>query len=454
MRRRSRRLGLRARATVAFGVTALVLSVTIAVVAYALVRTYLIDQRESAALNQAFANARVLRSALDGADPDVPEILAGLRGAVGGDILLRYRDRWFTSSVAADPGDLPDSLLRVVLEEEHAARQQDRVRGRPRLVVGVPVPAVDAAFFQAFPEDEVERTLNTLGTALIVAGMVATVVAAAVGRYASGAVLRPLRDVAGAADRIAEGDLGLRLESRGDPDLEPLVEPFNEMVGTLEARIEREQRFASDVSHELRSPIAALAAAVEVAHRRRDQLPEPVVIAVDALAEQVSSFNRLVLDLLEISRFDAGAARLDLEPIELHRFLSEIAHPRGVEVVCGEHVVVAADRVRLKQAIANLLDNADRYAGGPDQVVVEPDVGVVRIAVEDRGPGVTDDEKEEIFGRFARGHLADRPGAPKGTGLGLALVAEHATLHRGRAWVEDRPDGGARFVVELPSEAP
>jgi signal transduction histidine kinase len=265
-------------------------------------------------------------------------------------------------------------------------------------------------------------------------------------------VLRPLRDVAVAADRIADGDLEARLDPKGDPDLEPFVEPFNEMVGTLAERIEREHRFAADVSHELRTPIAALAAAVEVAHRRREQLPETVVIAVDALAEQVSAFNRLVLDLLEISRFDAGSARLDLEPLDLHAFLRELAEPRGCEVIGGEHAVVAADRARLQQVVTNLLDNAERYSGGADRIVVEPDVGVVRISVDDRGPGVPDDEKEAIFDRFARGAQTSEPGAPKGTGIGLALVREHAELHGGRAWAEDRPGGGARFVVELPAE--
>ena len=453
MPRRTRRLGLRARATVAFGVTALVLSVTIAVVGYALVRTYLIDQREQSAVDQAYANARVLRAALDSPEIDVPTVLAGLQSTVGGDVLLRYRDRWFPSSVTADPDDLPESLLTAVLDETHVARQSVRLRGRPRLVVGVPVPAVDAALFQAFPQDDVERTLNRLGTALAIAGATATIVAAAVGRYASGAVLRPLRDVATAADRIADGDLALRLDPRGDPDLEPFVDPFNEMVETLANRIEREQRFASDVSHELRSPVAALAAAVEVAHRRRSQLPETVVTAVDAIAEQVSAFNRLVLDLLEISRFDAGTARVDLEPLDLHAFLVEVCAGRGCEVIGGEHAVVAADRVRLQQVLTNLLDNAERYGGGADRVVVEPDVGVVRIAVDDRGPGVPDDEKEAIFDRFARGAQTFEPGAPKGTGIGLALVREHAELHGGRAWCEDRPGGGARFVIELPSEA-
>ena len=453
MRRRSRRLGLRARATVAFGVTALVLSITIAVVGYALVRSYLIDQRESAAVDQAYANARVLRVALEAPDPEVPSILAGLQTIGGGEVLLRYQGRWATSSIGTDPDDLPDSLVSAVVDEVHAARQQHRLRGRPRLVVGVPVPAVDAALFQAFPQDDIERTLNRLGTALAIAGATATIVAAAVGRYASGAVLRPLADVAVAADRIADGDLGLRLDPKGDPDLEPFVEPFNEMVQTLAARIEREQRFASDVSHELRSPLAALAAAVEVTHRRRDQLPETVVTAVDAMADQVSAFNKLVLDLLEISRFDAGTARVDLEPLDLHRFLCDLAEPREVEVIGGEHAVVAADRVRLQQIVTNLLDNADRYAGGADRIVVEPDVGVVRIAVDDQGPGVPEEEKEAIFDRFARGAVAFEPGAPKGTGIGLALVREHAELHGGRAWCEDRPGGGARFVIELPAEA-
>lgn len=453
MRGRRRRLGLRARATVAFGVTALVLSVTIAVVGYALVRTYLVDQRERSALDQAYANARVLRSALEATDADVPQTLAEVQATSGGDVLLRYQGDWFASSIAASSEDLPESVVEAVLDDQHAARQQQRLDGRPRLVVGVPVPAVGAALFQAFPEDEVESTLNRLGTALAIAGATATIVAAAVGRYASGAVLRPLRDVATAADRIADGDLQARLDPKGDPDLEPFVEPFNEMVEILAGRIEREQRFASDVSHELRSPVAALAAAVEVAHRRRSQLPETVVTAVDAIAEQVSAFNKLVLDLLEISRFDAGTARVDLEPLDLHAFLRELAEPRRCDVIGGEHAVVAADRARLQQVITNLLDNADRYAGGADRIVVEPDVGVVRIAVDDRGPGVPDDEKEAVFDRFARGAIAFEPGAPRGTGIGLALVREHAELHAGRAWCEDRPGGGARFVIELPAEA-
>jgi signal transduction histidine kinase len=108
------------------------------------------------------------------------------------------------------------------------------------------------------------------------------------------------------------------------------------------------------------------------------------------------------------------------------------------------------DSRRVSQMLVNLLENADKYAGGATGLVVSGRDGVVRLAVEDRGPGIAEHERHHIFERFVRGESASRPGASDGTGLGLSLVVEHARLHAGRVWVEDRPGGGARFVVELP----
>jgi signal transduction histidine kinase len=260
--------------------------------------------------------------------------------------------------------------------------------------------------------------------------------------------------MASAASRISHGALDTRLDAKGDPDLAPLITSFNEMVDALQDRIDREARFASDVSHELRTPLAAIGSAVNIVRRRRHS-PEEASAALDVLEQQIESFQKLVLDLLEISRLEAGTARLEREPIEPERFARSVlattgrsAVPIGVEPGAPGRALV--DPRRLSQILVNLLENADHYAGGPTTMIVSGNDTVVRFAVEDRGPGVPEHERHHIFERFARGESSNMPGAGDGTGLGLSLVAEHARLHHGHVWVEERVGGGARFVVELP----
>jgi len=455
---RRRRLGLRARTVVAFGLTALVLAVSLAALAYGFVRNSLLDTRESAATRQAYTNARLVRSGLRGPDPDIPRLLSGLQVGAGGYSLLQYRQQWFASSVDIRREAAP-RRLQTVVEDGHAARQKVRVEGEPFLAVGVLIGEADAAYFEFGPLTDVEGTLDVLTSSLAVAGAGATVVAVAVGVSVSRALLRPLRRMAAVARGIVRGDVESRLDAGGDSDLVPLVASFNEMLDDLRGRIEQEARFASDVSHELRGPLTALASAVDVVDRRRGELPETVVWAVDVVATQVRSFNRLVLDLLEISRFDAGAARLDIRPLPLPAFVRDVLDGLGhhhVPVRAGDGTpeFLFADPRRLQQIISNLTQNAGHYAGGVTAVEIEGSDRSVTLAVCDEGPGVPAHEREAIFGRFSRGLLAEQPGSPRGSGLGLALVAEHARLHGGRAWVENRPGGGSRFLVRLPVDAP
>ena len=227
------------------------------------------------------------------------------------------------------------------------------------------------------------------------------------------------------------------------------------MADAVQTRIERETRFASDVSHELRSPITALAAAVEVLDARRADLSVRTQQALDVVVSQVRRFDQMVLDLLELSRMDVGVIGLHREEIEIVPFLERVGMRYGmseprIEVAQGGPTTVALDKRRFERIMANLFDNARIHGGGVSRVVVDtPRHGFVRIAVEDRGPGVAPSERSLIFERFARGSAGrSRAG---GTGLGLALVAEHARAHGGVAWVEDAPNGGARFVVEFPS---
>ncbi|HKN40160.1 MAG TPA: ATP-binding protein [Acidimicrobiia bacterium] len=452
-RRRTSRLGLRARATVAFGCVALVLSATLATMAYELTRSYLIKQRQSTAIRQAYVNARLARSVLRTPDPDVPTILASLQTSSGSVAVLNYQDRWFAGKVGIGPNAVPASLRKAVLAG-NVGRQRFTLDGEPQVAVGVPLPAVDAFYFEFSPMTELERSLSLLARALALGAAITALGGAAVGRYASSRVLRPLRGAATAASRISHGALDTRLDAKGDPDLTPLIASFNEMVDALQDRIVREARFASDVSHELRTPLAAIGSAVNIVRRRRHS-PEEAAAALDVLEQQIESFQKLVLDLLEISRLESGTARLEREPIEPDRFARSVlastgrpAVPLGVDPGAPQQAMV--DPRRLSQMLVNLLDNADRYAGGPTALIVSGNDTVVRFAVEDRGPGVPEHERHHIFERFARGESSSQPGAGDGTGLGLSLVAEHARLHHGHVWVEERVGGGARFVVELP----
>jgi len=268
-------------------------------------------------------------------------------------------------------------------------------------------------------------------------------------------MLRPLRRVREAAEAIAGGRLDTRLGAQADPDLDRLSDSFNEMAHALESRIQRDARFASDVSHELRSPLTTLMAGVGVLESRREELSPRSMIALDLLVADLDRFNRLVNDLLEISGFDAGVAALDLTEVDIARFLEITAEGAGAVALLmpdGAHaVVVQADKRRLARIMSNLLDNAERYGGGATGITLEMD-DTLRIIVEDGGAGIPAGERSAVFERFFRGSAGGRRTDDGGTGLGLSLVVEDLRLHDGRVWVEDRPDGrpGARFVLELP----
>jgi signal transduction histidine kinase len=313
-------------------------------------------------------------------------------------------------------------------------------------------------------DESIGETLSSLRTSLILATVITVLVGLMLGIVSSERVVQPLVGAANAARAIADGRLDTRLEPTDDPDLNALTDSFNDMVARLQARVERDNRFASDVSHELRSPLMTLAASVEVMVSRRDELPERGQAALDLLVADVARFSGLVEDLLEISRYDAGAVRLTRDDLRVGEFVEQAIRastlPRStiqIDPRCAT-AYLSGDRRRLARVIANLIDNARTHGGGGAAVHVTPaddSAGHVWIAVEDTGEGVTDADIDRIFDRFSRGTGASKRGASEGAGLGLSLVREHVRLHGGRVWVEARRDGnpGARFVVELPCEA-
>ena len=449
------RIGLRTRVTAAFALGSLLLAAGLAILTYELARGYLVRQRERSLLSQTYANARLVKNSLRTPAPDIPRLLGSVELPAGSNPLLLRRGTWFGASVAVGPDSIP-LALREAISEGDAARQRFTLQGVPQLAVGIPLPAVEGAYFEVFPLTELDRTMTVLRNSLAAAAMATIVAGAVVGRWVTRRVLAPVAEVSAAAAAVAGGRLDVRLDEDGDPDLTGMAVSFNRMTDALQARIQRDARFASDVSHELRSPLTTLAAALQVVVARQDEMPERARRGLDLLSGEVARFERLVGDLLEISRIDAGIDDLVFEDVSLGEFVLHAVRSPAAGVVPVEieadvgHAVVRADKRRLERVVANLLDNARRHGGGVSRVSVERSDGWVRVAVEDSGEGVPLGDRDRIFERFARGEAAGRRGESDGTGLGLSLVREHVRLHGGRVWVEDAPAGGARFVVQLP----
>lgn len=472
--RLSSRLGLRARVTATFGIGALALSSMMAGITYFAARQSFLSERQSAVQHQAFVNAALVQSSLRSPGTDVNQLLESVDTLPGSRSVLHYDGQWYATSIAVGKSAVPSAERNLVLYGSPAS-QQFSIGDIPQVVVGVPIPSVHASYFEVFSLAELSDTLRALAYVLGATALVTTVAGVAVGRWASGRTLRPLAGITQAAVSIAGGQLGTRVEAGDDADLHELAASFNRMAANLQSRIEREARFTSDVSHELRSPLTTLSASVGILEAHRSGLDPQAHRALTLLNGDLQRFKRMVDDLLEISRFDAGSAELSLDdvaPVELVTQAvraTALVGPDGARVTPAFPVEVASgmselrlqvDKRRFERIMANLVENAASYAGGVSRVVVDrlPPAGghplkgavAIRVIVEDAGPGVPLAERSRVFERFYRGSRSGQREAGEGTGLGLSLVAEHVRLHGGSIWIEDSPSGGARFVVELP----
>ncbi len=466
-RRRPWALGLRARITVGFSLLGLLVSVGLALISFYLAQQKLQKDFEDSSLKVAAPKARIARDDLR-VEGRKPEELYNttLAADPGTFVAVKSRDQWysatnlFTEQVKSVSPDIYDSIDRGL-----SGKGRVTINKTDYLIVAIKTPVdkvsnYSATYVQGFDRSGLKTTLSTLGASLAAGATIATLGAAAIGLWTSRRVLRPLARVSDAASRLASGSLDTRLKDESDPELQRLATSFNDMADAVQARIQREARFASDVSHELRTPLQTLIGSIEMLDARKADLPERSRQALELLVGQTKRFHQMVLDLLEISRLDAGAADLHTEPVLLDQFVSRVASRYGyahvpvITEATWQQQPVVVDRRRLERALANLLGNAENHAGGPVQITLSgasSSAGqVIHVGVEDAGPGVAESERERIFERFARGATARHRA---GTGLGLALVHEHIHLQGGRVWVEDRPNGaGARFVIELPAE--
>jgi signal transduction histidine kinase len=456
-RLRRRPLTLRERATLAFTAVALLLSTVLTLGVWVTVSQFLLLQRERSTLAQTTANAAQVQRALPAEGLSVPQLLAQLPRQTG--LISLYVDdgAWTTTSLLVGRDELPGALRRTVIDGA-PARQRVTVADETVLAVGVPLAGLGDAYFEVFPLDELDRTYRVLGTVLGVAVVGSVPLSLLAGWWATRPTLRPLERLSAAAAAIAGGDLSARMDSRGDPALSPIASSFNRTAEALEERVRTDARFAADVSHELRSPLTAMIGALGLVEDGAEHLPADGQEGLALLRSEVLRFERLVADLLEISRADAGSDELLLEEVRLVALVEEVLARRRLgglpgtplEVAAGAgDVVLRADKRRLERVLGNLLDNADRHGGGVTAVVVTRGAETVCVSVDDAGPGVPVPERARVFERFARGAGSVRT-RTEGSGLGLALVTRHVRALDGAVRITDSPAGGARFTVELP----
>jgi two-component system, OmpR family, sensor histidine kinase MtrB len=279
---------------------------------------------------------------------------------------------------------------------------------------------------------------------------------------ASRRVLGPVRRLAEAARRMSGGDLSVRIEPQGRDELARLVTSFNEMASDLGGKVGELQRmeaqarqFAGDVSHELRTPLTAMTAVADILHGHPG-LTGDAAAAAGLVRQEILHLNRLVEDLIEISRFDAGTAQLVTDGIDVATAVSGCLRARGwtgVSTGVPAGLIARLDRRRFDIIIANLVGNALRHGGPPVTVTARAEPhgrgeGRLVLEVRDHGPGLPEAAIPHVFDRFYKADTARA--RSEGSGLGLAIAAENAQLHGGRIEAGNHPHGGAVFTVSLP----
>ncbi|WP_433856558.1 MtrAB system histidine kinase MtrB [Streptomyces kronopolitis] len=510
-----RNIQLRVVATTLLMSLAVVLLLGVVVVGQ--VRNGLLTAKAQAAQSQAVGGFSVAQKMADGADdtrPDdvartgnrstqdsatwltglVEQLASGGQGVFSVVALSSDSDEPFGDSSPGTRGprasgdvdperSVPAELRRKLDTKSGTFRQYTQIKrigsddGVPALIIGKRLNDVNSNQYQLyylFPFSQEEESLKLVTGTLATAGVFVVILLGAIAWLVVRQVVTPVRMAAGISERLAAGLLQERMKVTGEDDIARLGESFNKMAQNLQVKIQQleelsrmQRRFVSDVSHELRTPLTTVRMAADVIHDARDEFDPATARSAELLRGQLDRFESLLAELLEISRFDAGAAALEAEPIDLrdvvHRVIEgaePLADAKGTRIVvrgAEQPVIAEADPRRVERVLRNLVVNAVEHGEGRDVVVRlasagDGSGGAVAIAVRDYGVGLKPGEATRVFNRFWRADPA-RARTTGGTGLGLSIAVEDARLHGGwlQAWGE--PGGGSQFRLTLPRTA-
>ena len=383
-----------------------------------------------------------------------------------------------TTSNLVDPASLPKEFRQEVrrtseLSWAYITIQYAGALKVPAIAVGdiVSVPRSGAyEMYLLFPLNNQNKTLTLISRSIIIVDIALVFLIGLITWLVTRQVIRPVREAARVAERFTSGDLNQRMQVDRQDEIATLGNSFNEMAASIQQQIMRlenlsrvQQRFVSDVSHELRTPLTTLRMASEVIYSSRNNFDPQVARSAELLVGNIERFERLLEDLLEVSRFDAEVAVLEPVDFNLIALISRgiedlelVAKENGTQIVFkpnSQELLINADARRVERILRNLLNNAIDHADSkPIDVYLEYNENDVAVAVRDYGVGIDENSLLRVFDRFWRADPS-RSRIRGGTGLGLSIALEDARLHNGELEVWGRPGQGAHFVLTLPRVA-
>jgi two-component system sensor histidine kinase MtrB len=500
----SRRLAVRALHTwrsslqVRIGAITMVVAGTVVVIVslvlFSQIRDQLLSVKRQAAIAQAQAGVIYAQTQVAGiATGDAASVRSALdrtvtqlvnRGGAAGDfdVVMIHRTGDVQRAAESRPllrRALPADLRAAVDDGGQAWRYAlvpDTARDpRPALLIGATVPSDTSGsqkieLYYAFPLDQEQESLSLIRSTVVISGIALTLFVVGIGVLVTRLVVDPVRRAAGIAQRLADGQLEQRMVVRGADDLARLATSFNAMADSLQRQITQleglsqlQQRFTSDVSHELRTPLTTVQMAADVLHDARGDFPPHVARSAELLSAELDRFEGLLTDLLEISRYDAGAAVLAPEPVDLGALVARVvagmwalAERHDSELVVNrpdEDVIAEVDARRVERILRNLVGNAIEHgAGRPIEITLAANRTAAAVTVRDSGVGLSSADAQHVFDRFWRADPS-RVRTVGGSGLGLSISLEDARLHGGWLQVWGQPGAGAQFRLTLPLTA-
>jgi two-component system, OmpR family, sensor histidine kinase MtrB len=451
--------GLRARLLAAFAALVVLTGASVAGGMYVQARTEILQKAQDNAVNEVLTTVEgqlPLRT-LPPTDQDL-QALAGQLSNRTDTGAAAYDNRW--------SGDLKQETvpqeLRAAVAEGYTAWQRVEVSGYPILVTGTRVNGTRLEVYamrSLLPEEQsisamAERAWLIAGGALVMAMLIALV--------AAEGVLGPIRRLGRAATSLGKGDLTTRLEVKGKDELAAVSATFNNTAEALQRHVEElrrmeaeARRFVADVSHELRTPLAAMTAVTDVLDEESTKLTPDAAKAAKLVSQETKNLTSLVNDLIEITRFDSGRAKLMTDELNVAEAIKSTLTSRAwqdkVTVDLPGDITARLDARRLDVIVANLIGNALAHGRPPITVTLSSNEAWITIEVKDKGEGMPPEVLPNVFNRFYKADTARTRGGS--SGLGLAIAKENANLHGGELHAGNAPEGGAVFTLHLPKGA-
>ena len=442
----------------------------------------LVSAKTKVALTEAQSGLEQAQEQADSRTVTTPQALEARLQAIAQNLSVRGQsgDQFSVVLIAEDgtgdafvsprlaPEDIPSELVRTLGAETPSAYVYRKIGGQDQLIIGGTLSTDRGPYllFQVFPLTAENESLALVQRTAAIAGLLLVLLLVLIAALVARQVVLPVRMAARTAERLAAGRLEERMTVRGEDEIARLASTFNSMAEALQAQIRQledlsrvQRRFVSDVTHELRTPLTTVRMAADVLYENRRDLAPAAARSAELLQAELGRFEELLAELLEISRYDAGAASLEPERLDLVPLVAEVMHAtqaladrKGSSLVLHAQgpAVAELDHVRVERVLRNLLVNALEHGEGrPVEVTVAEGPSAVAVLVRDHGVGLRPGEAGLVFTRFWRGDPS-RARSTGGTGLGLAIALEDARLHGGTLKAWGAPGQGAAFLLTLP----